>query len=190
MRELKQALPGPPPCSPPTRGEITSRQSESDALLLTYASPCTESVYQLGCSARLPLSQMRWDEGMHRLWDGSFDGGNSRASEVMCFWVLRTRGAELVGAEKEIEYTEPCPQLDMAINTDGELTAVSVTRVYPFAKVDQHTVDALLARKLDGLKKASKCAAAEWQPDSQVLFVWVATKEHAELVAHSWSGQH
>eukprot|EP00656_Telonema_subtile_P037789 TRINITY_DN4214_c0_g1_i2.p1 TRINITY_DN4214_c0_g1~~TRINITY_DN4214_c0_g1_i2.p1 ORF type:complete len:210 (-),score=30.33 TRINITY_DN4214_c0_g1_i2:18-647(-) len=166
MREIKN-----PPSRPRTRRRraralrASAVSSDPDLSIQEFACELPRTRC-LEANAHKPMSAMQSDQAAELVGEGSFNGGNARASEMMAFRMLRAASsAKLVANENEVEYNRKCPCADMLIEDNSDRLGVSVTRVYDYRTnpVCFESVCVLLQKKLDAIQRAQICAKPSWR---------------------------
>lgn len=190
MREIKD-----PPSAPRRRRvrrqplRISELRSDQDLSIHEHHASEFPAVRCFEASAHKPMSEMRPDKAVESIAQGSFNGGNARASEMMAFRILNTAAnARLLASEHQVEYSKRCSCADMVLECGEERIGVSVTRVYNYRSnpVCFDSVRRLLERKLKSIEVAQSCVKPEWEWTRCSLFVWVARQQDLQLVLDAW----
>jgi len=125
------------------------------------------------------LEVIPMSEGGQRIFDTPNAGGNSVASEVMSFEVLRTLyNAKLLRTEMEIDYEFANWKItDYSVKINDQNIGVSVARAMKFGSdFDLEDARRILTKKLNGVIDSTKNACGQDKWKKQILHLWAQHK--------------
>jgi len=132
-------------------------------------------VWNVFRSKALSIDEITLSEGGQRIFETPNAGGNSVASEVMSFELLKTLyNAQLLRTEMEIDYEFANWKItDYSIKVNGQNIGVSVARAMKFGgEFDMDDAERILTKKLSGVIDSTRnaCGQDKWQ--KQILHLW------------------